>query len=143
MLCTLLFTGCEKVNVGDYKEGTYFGTYVDTTATSPSVSTAVVYVDSNGLIKSVFLDNTYSKNNTLTTKKTLGNDYAMKVNSEVGKEWYEQVAAFEEYAVGKTVAEVLATPTTGSEDLKTSVTIDLSGFLSVVEKAASAAVEVK
>ena len=77
------------------------------------------------------------------TKKEKGADYGMKVASAIGKEWFEQVAAFEEYAVGKTVAEVLATPTTGSEDLKTSVTIDLGAFLSVVEKAASAAVEVK
>ena len=90
MVCVFLFAGCEKVNVGNYKEGTYFGSVVDNYG-GAAVASAVVYVDSTGMIKSVFLDTVYSKDNTLTTKKTLGDAYNMKPASEVGKEWYEQV----------------------------------------------------
>ena len=57
VISVFVFTGCEKVNKGEYKEGTYFGSYVDNYGGSETVTTAVVYVDSNGMIKSVFLDN--------------------------------------------------------------------------------------
>ena len=55
------------------------------------MSTAVVYVDKDGFIKSVFMDATYSKDDVLTTKKTLGEKYNMIVASPIKKEWFEQV----------------------------------------------------
>ncbi len=36
----------------------------------------------------------------VVTKREAGNDYGMKENSPIGKEWYEQADAFAEYAVG-------------------------------------------
>lgn len=99
LLCFFVVTGCEKVGNGNYKEGTYFGSYIDDYGSDPAVATAVVYVDESGMIKSVFLDTTYKKDDTLTTKKTLGNDYGMKVASEAGKEWYEQVNLIESKVV--------------------------------------------
>ncbi len=79
------------------------------------------------------------------TKAEKGADYGMKAASSIGKEWFEQADAFEEYAIGKTVAEVLATPVyekdenhkavPESDDLKTSVTIDIGSFLKAIEKA--------
>ena len=95
LLCFFVLTGCEKVESGNYKEGTYYGTYTDTYGGAESVSSAIVYVDASGMIKSVFLDNTYTKDGVLTTKKALGDAYNMKPASEVGKEWYEQVNLIE------------------------------------------------
>lgn len=135
VFCAMLFTGCEKVNVGNYKEGTYFGSYVDTTATNPSVSTAVIYVDSNGLIKSVFLDNTYSKNSTLTTKKTLGNDYGMKASSEVGKEWYEQVNLIEAKVIENQQLTFIALDEDGKTDSIAGVTMKVSALYNALEDA--------
>ena len=95
LLCFFVVTGCEKVENGNYKEGTYYGSYIDTYGETSSVATAVVYVDESGMIKSVFLDTVYKKGDVLTTKKTLKDEYGMKPNSEVSKEWYEQVNLIE------------------------------------------------
>ena len=95
LLCFFVVTGCEKVENGNYKEGTYYGSYIDTYGVTSSVATAVVYVDESGMIKSVFLDTVYKKGDVLTTKKTLKDEYGMKPNSEVSKEWYEQVNLIE------------------------------------------------
>lgn len=84
-----------------------------------------------------------------STKKELGSEYGMKAQSGIGKEWDEQVSALEDYATGKTTAEVLGMATeTNSEgsnvatDLKTSVTIGVDGFLASFKKAVANAVEV-
>ena len=84
LLCFFVVTGCEKVENGNYKEGTYYGSYIDTYGGTSSVATAVVYVDT-----------VYKKGDVLTTKKTLKGEYGMKPNSEVSKEWYEQVNLIE------------------------------------------------
>ena len=58
-----------------------------------STDTASKYIGSDGLVIS---------------KKTLGDDYAMKPASPVGKEWWEQAAIIEAAAIGKTSAEISA-----------------------------------
>lgn len=104
-----VLTGCTKV--GNYKEGTYFA--YDKT----SGYTAVVYVDNNGVIKSVFFDAPYIKYDTNnkcpeinnrgkiqcvpTTKQSLGDDYGMKNASPIKKEWYEQAASFADKVVAE------------------------------------------
>ena len=71
------------------------------------VTTAVIYVDENGLIKSCYIDATYDKDGVFTTKKTLGDDYGMKETSENigvipgGSEWYEQVKVIEDKVVSE------------------------------------------
>ncbi len=88
----IVITGCVKIEEqGNYKVGTYFGSFTD----NGSVATAVVYVDDNGYIKSVYLDTTYEKDEVLTTKKTLGEEYGMKAASPISKEWFEQVETLE------------------------------------------------
>src|SRR5690554_741666 len=87
------------------------------------------------------------------TKKEKGPDYGMVGNSEIGKEWFEQIAVLEEYMIGQTLAEVLATPVEerdpahpsvpSDEDLASKVTITIEGYLKVVEKAVENAVEVE
>lgn len=80
----------------------------------------------------------------LLTKKELKDKYGMKSASGIGKEWYEQQAAFEAAAVGKTFADVSKTPVTGSDadeagvptgDLKSSVTISITDFINSMAKA--------
>ena len=98
-ILALLFTvGCEKVTEkGNYKEGTYFARV----ASDANTVTAVAYVDESGVIKSLFIDTTYTKNDVLSTKKTLGDAYGMKGTSaskgviEGGAEWDEQLEVLE------------------------------------------------
>ncbi len=82
------------------------------------------------------------------TKVELGDAYGMKPATTVGKEWYEQAAAFADWCVGKTVDEVLGMPTRDKGDghhtcvpddvdLKTSCTIDVGGFFEALTKAAA------
>jgi hypothetical protein len=75
------------------------------------------------------------------TKNELGDAYGMKKASTIGKEWYEQAAAFAAYVTGKTAAEVqgiavsegLAT----DADLKASVTVHITDFQAIIAKAAA------
>lgn len=81
----------------------------------------------------------------VVSKKALKDNYGMKKNSGIGKEWYEQAQAFESWAKGKTVDEVLNMTTKVKDekhpavpdvaDLATSVTIDVSDFLAAVKAA--------
>ena len=103
ILAMLVCTGCEKVETGSYKEGTYMGYSTE----GENVTTAVVYVDKNGMIKSCYIDTTYTKNDINTTKKVLGDDYGMKETSADkgnipgGAEWYEQVKVIEDKVIAE------------------------------------------
>lgn len=89
----------------------------------------------------------------IPTKTERGADYGMVGNSEIGKEWFEQMAALEEWMTGKTAAEILAMKTfekdaghpmvPDEEDLKSSVTVNVADYLAVFEKAVANAVEVE
>lgn len=74
------------------------------------------------------------------TKNELKEDYGMKGVSGIGKEWYEQAAAFAQYCVGKTADEVAGiamdqgVPT--DADLAAGVTVHATDFVNVVSKAA-------
>ena len=75
------------------------------------------------------------------TKNQLGDSYGMKVASSIGKEWYEQAAAFAQYVVGKTADEVTGIAVTESgtaadADLAASVTVSIGAFQQVVAAAA-------
>ncbi len=75
------------------------------------------------------------------SKNRLGRDYGMAKASSIGKEWYEQAAAFAAYASGKTARETasLSTDDDGyplGADLASSVTISVSDFQSLLLKAA-------
>jgi hypothetical protein len=76
-----------------------------------------------------------------------GDAYGMKAASAIGKEWFEQIAAFQAYAIGKTVDEVLALKTTQRDaahtavpavpDLTASVTVTVGDYLASLQKAAA------
>ena len=74
------------------------------------------------------------------SKNQLGDDYGMKKASSIGKEWYEQAAAFSAYVVGKTPEEVsgIAINEKGGAadaDLAASVTVSIGEFQALVAKA--------
>lgn len=117
----------------------------------------VTTTDANGVITSCILDAAQANVNfdasgkitsdlktAFKTKNELGDEYGMKKASGIGKEWYEQSAAFAAYVVGKTATEVEgiaideATHPTGA-DLTSSVTITVGGFQETIKKAAAGA----
>ena len=82
------------------------------------------------------VDSSYS----VTSKLELGDAYAMKGVSGIGKEVDEQIEAFADWTVGKTVAEVRAAIPEGAghgtavhADLTTSVTITVDAFISALQ----------
>lgn len=81
------------------------------------VTTCALFLDQEGKILSVKFDcteaiATYNKAGAVTwpdtykSKKELGYDYGLKKYSSIGKEWFEQVNALEDYCTGKTVSDV-------------------------------------
>jgi predicted small lipoprotein YifL len=76
----------------------------------------------------------------VASKNELGDSYGMKKASSIGKEWYEQAAAFAKYVTGKTASEVAGISVdeeglAADTDLKASVTIHVGDFKSVLAKA--------
>lgn len=124
----LVISGCTPVENGKYKAGTYYGTAVDNYGGESNTATALIYVNNEGVIESVFLDTTYNKDGVVTTKKTLGDEYGMKDTSNSignipgGAEWYEQVANLENKVIEEQDLEWL----TWSDDEQT-VTDSVSG----------------
>ena len=122
---------------------------------------AAVLVDADGKIVKVFIDNVQVKMPFTAegklgenfpadaqTKLELGDAYGMRAASPIGKEWNEQIAAFEAYVIGKTAEEIKGIamdddtkPT--DADLTASVTMSIGGYqaalLSAMEKAAPVA----
>ena len=73
------------------------------------------------------------------SKNELKENYGMKKVSGIGKEWYEQAAAFAKYVTGKTLDQVkgiaVSNDVATDKDLKASVTIKITDFIALVEKA--------
>ena len=134
-LCLFTFTACEKVSEGNYNEGTYLGTVTDSYGGSDSTAMAVVYVDANGLIKSVYLDTVYSKDDVLTTKKTLGKDYNMIVASEAKKEWYEQVNLIEAKVIENQGTDFMKLDDSGKTDTIAGVTMKVDALVEALNNA--------
>ena len=112
--------------------------------------------DKNGKVTSSILDASqtnvsFSTEGKLTsdladdfkTKLELGADYGMIKASPIGKEWFEQSEAFSNYIKGKKVADItgisLEDGVATEKDLESSVTITVTDFLTVIEKAGAAA----
>lgn len=78
----------------------------------------------------------------LETKNELGDAYGMRKASGIKKEWNEQAAAFAAYTVGKTAAQVkgVAISAEGvptASELTSSVTVHVTDFLTIIEKASA------
>lgn len=123
------------------------------------VTIASVGFDADGKVVSVYIDVaqtkvafdealvvTSDKTAEVKTKKDLGADYGMVKASGIGKEWFEQIAALEDWMVGKTVEEIkgmkMAEGKSTEEDLVSSVTISVGDYIAAVEQAWKEAIEV-
>lgn len=118
-----------------------YSTYAAVTVNADGVITSYVSDASQG---NVNFDATGKITTDLTvnpaSKKELGEEYGMKVASPIGKEWFEQAAAFEQYVTGKTVAEVKGTAldeagSAADAEMLTSVTMTIDNMILSVEKA--------
>lgn len=107
LLLSVILCGCEKVEKeGIYKTGTYTGAVSYESYGKEYVTTATIYVGKYGNIESCYIDSTYeTKEGVITTKKTLGDAYAMRGTSANigiipgGAEWYEQVEKIEKKVI--------------------------------------------
>lgn len=79
----------------------------------------------------------------VSTKDDLGDAYGMKAASSIGKEWNEQAAAYASYVKGKTIDEIkgiaVKEGVPSDADLAAGVTIHITDFNAVIEKAAASA----
>lgn len=118
---------------------------------------AAVVIDADGKIVNCVLDTAQSKmgftaegtvvmTEEFQTKKELKDGYGMKAASGIGKEWYEQAEAMEQYVIGKTVDEVAGIavdedtrPT--DTDLSASVTVKIGDYIEAIKEAADSANE--
>lgn len=70
------------------------------------------------------------------TKNEIKDGYGMKAISPIGKEWYEQAAAFCAFITGKTLNEAIAIAVNpGETDVTSSCTIGTDDFLKLIVKA--------
>ncbi|MCE5236320.1 MAG: hypothetical protein ABFC62_04200 [Clostridiaceae bacterium] len=168
LLVAALVAGCGSASAGKVKTGLAIVTSVsgskdaaaDTAGLAQGYSTiAAVTVDDAGKIVACVIDAAQTNVNfdatgvvttpldsTFQTKNELKEGYGMKSASSIGKEWYEQAAAFAAYVVGKTAAEVqgIAVAEDGhaaDADLLASVTVHVTDFIKVVSQAAANAAE--
>lgn len=130
----------------------------DGNAQVDSVAAAVI-LDEDGKIVDCVIDTAQTKmafsadgkvvtslDTTFDSKKVLKDEYGMKPASQIGKEWYEQAASFEEYVIGKTAEEVKGIVVTDAgapadEDLAATVSVKIGDYVdAIVEAAANAKV---
>ncbi len=136
-------------------------------AAQADVTVAAVAFDAEGKIVNVTIDVAQTKANftednlnadleeaaTYQSKKELGADYGMAKASEIGKEWFEQAEALEEWAVGKTVEELVNMPVKERDEnhksvpdlpeLASTVTITIEGYQAAIAEAWENAIDVE
>ena len=109
---------------------------------------AAVLVDADGKIIDVKIDEAQTKPDLkkdngdvsdLRTKLEKKEDYGMKSASPIGKEWYEQAAAYEQWCIGKTADEIKGCygedMSASDADLKAGCTITISAIADNTAKA--------
>ncbi|MEE0965942.1 MAG: hypothetical protein U0L85_02710 [Bacilli bacterium] len=116
----------------------------DADAKQTSTDLVLLAKDADGKVVYAKWDVAQISKGVTDTKSELKEGYGMAAISPIGKEWYEQAAAFEEFCKGKTVEEIAAVETmdyhggkaanTGT-DLAAGCTITLDGPLAAIAKA--------
>ena len=144
----------QNISIGKSKSAT-----ADATAVAQAdVTIAAVGFDADGKVASVTIDVAqtkvaFDKDLKVTTdraaevksKKDLGPDYGMLNASSIGKEWFEQMAAFENWMIGKTVDEIAGLKVKERDEshknvpdvpeLTSSVTITVESYIAAVKEA--------
>lgn len=142
------------------------GRSVDATETKPAsteayVIFAAVGFDNEGTILSANIDIVQSVikfdeelqlatelSANVPSKKDLGDAYGMRKASSINKEWFEQIASFEEWLVGQNVSEIDALPRdeegypTADADIIASVTMAVNDYITSVQQAWENSIEV-
>ncbi len=157
MVATL--AACGGASEAEYKLGMGISVSLDSSADADvekdkgataqaDATVAVVVLDKDGKIVAADLDCAQTKVTVkdgkivdkdkvdVRTKKEKKEDYNMKGASPIGKEWYEQAAAFVEKMIGKTVADIEAITTEEKNghqvatdaDLYAACTMDITAF---------------
>lgn len=161
MLClTAVSAMAEKFGLGSFVEvptpkdaSVVDGEKYEGSVTYNSTICALVLGDDGKIVSAIFDSvqskaavDTEGKFTTITSisKEEVKDGYGMRKIATAG-EWFEQAAAFGAWCVGKTVDEVLAMPVYARDashttvpdvaDLKTTVTIDVGGFLEALKLA--------
>lgn len=135
-----------KAADGDKPAQIQINTYMSALGLDDSDMIVANYIDVVQAKVQVNADGTIvEKMEDVKTKKDLKEEYGMKDHSEIGKEWYEQMAAWEAFTVGKTVEEVQNIPVKEANpthqhvpdlpELASSVTITVEGYQGVMAKA--------
>ncbi len=151
------FAACGEPATAEYKLGMGISVSLDSSADATAeknataqadATVATVVLDADGKIVAADLDCAQTKVQVkdgkivdvesvdLRTKKEKKEDYNMKGASPIGKEWYEQAAAFVEKMIGKTVADIEAITTEEKNghqvatdaDLYAACTMDITAF---------------
>ena len=112
-------------------------------------------LDKSGIISSILVDSSQGEvefdlggiivtdvTKPYPTKKEEGDEYGMKAASAIGKEWYEQAKAIEQYAKGLTVQKLSDTPFENQKpapdsDLASGCTMKAEGIILNAVKAAN------
>ena len=153
----LALAACGAPKTAEYKLGMGISLNMDSSKTNLAqvdACCAAVVLDKDGKIVAARIDVAQNKMDVtdgqvdtaaaFKTKLELGDDYNMVKYSDATHEWYEQAAAFEQYVVGKTGAEVGAMETvvneeghsvTTDETLYASCSISISDFQEAIVKA--------
>lgn len=120
-----------------------------------AVTTCALLLDNEGKIISVSFDcieasanyktgGDVTWENNIKSKRELGSNYGVKKYSSIGKEWYEQVDALEDYCIGKTVSDVSSMQmkevdgrqgVPAAAELSSSCTISCTQFIAALKKA--------
>ena len=151
VLCMMVPFAAMAEEAAPVKTGLYFST--DLTGSKDGqgyayIAITGVAVDDNGVITACVIDMiqariNFDENGKLTTdqatefqsKNELKDGYGMKGISPIGKEWYEQAAAFCTFITGKTLDEAIAIAVNpGETDVITSCTIGTEDFLKLIVK---------
>lgn len=143
----------ESYSVGE----DHYGAPAEATNAQTDIHVAAVTLDAEGKILSCQIDAIQvkatvdatgaitSEETSFVSKAEKKEDYGMKGASPIGKEWYEQVDAYELWCVGKTVDEVKAG--VGADEypaddaLKTGCTIKIGDITAAVVDACGKAVD--
>lgn len=139
LLSCIVLTGCGKTT-GNYKEGVYEGSAVDT-YNGTNIATAKVTIDKEGKIKEVYLDTTYTTTDGVeTTKKALKEEYGMKAGNGAGFgssewEWYEQAENLEKAVVEKQGTSFLKLDADGFTDAVSGCTMRVDALTKAIEDA--------
>ncbi len=161
-LVLLVLAGCGasgvKTGLGSVSSATATEASEDKNANvQANVTMCAASFDSNGKILSITFDAVQPKleitkegkapeaTGEFKSKKEKKEEYGMKPVSPIGKEWYEQAAALEEWMTGKNVSDVLNMKTKAANeshpsvpdeaDLASTCTMDVGDFRAALQEA--------